>query len=445
MKVSIAGTGYVGLVSGACLAARGHEVVCIDVDPQKVARINQGTSPIHENGLDELLRANLGQRLSATTDLRQAVLGSELTLIAVGTPFNGREIDLTYIREVARQVGAALRDKPGYHVVVVKSTVVPGTTDGVVRPILEEASGRKAGRDFGVGMNPEFLTEGEAVGDFMEPDRIVLGGIDAPSIAAQERLYAGFGGVPVIRCNNATAEMIKYASNSLLATMISFSNEIAGLCTALGGVDIVDVMRGVHASRYLTVTTADGAQHRPGIVSFLEAGCGFGGSCLPKDVSALAAQGARAGQPMPLLESVLAVNRGQPARMLALLRRHYPELRDRQVAVLGLSFRPDTNDMRESPAIPIVRELIAAGARVRGYDPVATEEARKVFSGEPIEFAASLGAAVRGADAVLLVTRWKEFDALPDLLATARPQPLVVDGRRVLDKQRFARYEGIGL
>lgn len=445
MKVSIAGTGYVGLVSGACLAEKGHEVTCIDVDPAKVALINQGVSPIFENGLDELLRRNLGSRLSATTDLKRAVQDSELSLIAVGTPFNGREIDLTYIREVARQIGEALRDKPGYHVVVVKSTVVPGTTDQVVLPILEQASGRKAGRDFGVGMNPEFLTEGEAVGDFMHPDRIVIGGIDAASLDAQDRLYAGFSGVPVIRTNNGTAEMIKYASNSLLATMISFSNEIGNLCAQLGGIDVVDVMRGVHASRYLTVTTPDGARHRPGIVSFLEAGCGFGGSCLPKDVSALSAQGAQAGSPMPLLGAVLAVNQQQPARMIGLLKKHFPALRGRRIAVLGLAFRPDTNDMRESPAIPIVRALLGEGAAITAYDPAAMDEARKHFKGEPIRFAASLDAAVRDAEAVVLVTRWEEFRGLPQALRAAGRSPLVVDGRRLLEKADLPRYEGIGL
>ena len=445
MKVSIVGTGYVGLVSGACLAEKGHEVICVDVDQAKVDRINQGISPIYENGLDELLRRNLGQRLSASTDLQRAVHDTELSLIAVGTPFDGAQIDLKFIREVARQIGAALRTKTGYHVVVVKSTVVPGTTDSVVLPILESASGKKAGKDFGVGMNPEFLTEGEAVGDFMNPDRIVIGGMDAATLAAQARLYAGFAGVPVIRTNNGTAEMIKYTANSLLATMISFSNEIANLCTAVGGIDIVDVMRGVHSSRYLTITGPDGAVHRPGIVSFLEAGCGFGGSCLPKDVSALAAQGERAGSPMPLLGAVLAVNKQQPARMLDLLKKHFPALKGVRVAILGLAFRPDTNDMRESPAIPIVRALLAEGADLRAYDPVAMDEAHHVFKGEAIRYAPSLAAAVQDVDAVLLIPRWEEFRALPELLGANAHPPLVVDGRRLLEKQRFARYEGIGL
>ena len=223
MKVSIIGTGYVGLVSGACLADRGHHVVCVDLDPAKVALIQNATAPIHEDGLPELLARTCGTSLFATTDLRTAVLESDLTLIAVGTPYSGEHIDLTQIRSAATAVGTALRDKVGYHVVVVKSTVVPGTTRTVVAPLLEEASGKTAGIDFGVGMNPEFLSEGIAVADFMNPDRIVVGGLDARSQDAIAALYESFPGVDILRTTTDTAEMTKYAANGLLATLISFS------------------------------------------------------------------------------------------------------------------------------------------------------------------------------------------------------------------------------
>ncbi len=290
MRVSIIGTGYVGLVTGACLAEKGHQVTCVDIDQRRVDALNRAESPIFEAGLDELLRAHVGGRLRATTDLTQAVLDSELTLVAVGTPFDGREIDLTAVSGATRQVGEALKLKASYHVVVIKSTVVPGTTDGHVLPILEDASGKKAGAGFGVAMNPEFLSEGEAVRDFLFPDRIVLGGIDERSIDALARLYEPFDDVPRIRTNTRTAEMIKYASNALLATLISFSNELANLGAALGGIDSVDVMRGVHLSQYFRGRNADGL---PPITSFLAAGCGYGGSCLPKDVSALVAHAAQ--------------------------------------------------------------------------------------------------------------------------------------------------------
>ena len=242
MKVSVMGTGYVGLVSGVCLADKGHEVVCVDVDETKIEKINNGISPIYEVGLEDLLKKNVGSGLKATTDMRSSVINSDLSLIAVGTPFDGELIDLTYIKTVSRQIGEALKEKDGYHIVVVKSTVIPGTTEDVVLPILEEASGKKAGVDFGVGMNPEFLREGEAIDDFMHPDRIVLGGIDDRTHAVLEELYAPFKGVDLLRTNNSTAEMIKYTSNSLLATMISFSNEIGNLCASIGGIDAIDVV-----------------------------------------------------------------------------------------------------------------------------------------------------------------------------------------------------------
>jgi UDPglucose 6-dehydrogenase len=445
MRVSIIGTGYVGLVSGACLADNGHHIVCVDVDCAKVERIHRGESPIHEEGLDDLLRRHVGRNLRATTDLRDAVLGTELTLVAVGTPLDGERIDLRFVREVTQQIGAVLRDKDAYHVVVVKSTVVPGTTDAVVRPLLEEASGKQAGRDFGVGMNPEFLTEGVAVRDFQYPDRIVLGGIDQRTIARLEELYAAFPKVPWVRTNNKTAEMIKYASNSVLATLISFSNEIAGLCTALGGVDVADVMRGVHMAQYFTTRLPDGRTITAPITSFLEAGCGFGGSCLPKDVAALATQGRDAGASMRLLPAVLEINRAQPRRMLELLGRHFPSLSGIRVTVLGLSFKPDTDDVRESPALPIVRMLLEAGAEVSAYDPVAAETAAQVLPADRVHFAPSLEQAVAGAQAVLLVTRWGEFHALHELVEAMPVPPVIVDGRRGLDKTRFARYEGIGV
>ncbi len=456
MEVSIIGAGYVGLVTAACLAEKGHRVVCVDVNPERVDAINRGVAPIHEAGLDDLLRRHAGRGLRASTDLRRAVLDTQLTLIAVGTPFDGRRIDLSYVEQAARQIGAALRDKPARprHVVVMKSTVVPGTTDDVVRPILEEASGRRAGADFGLGANPEFLTEGVAVRDFMQPDRIVIGGTDEATLCALEDLYAPFAGVPLIRTNNKTAEMIKYTSNALLATMISFSNEIGNLCAALGGVDVADVMRGVHSSHYLSLSPAPPGGQRitapiaAPIAAFLEAGCGFGGSCLPKDVKALIAHGQQAGQDMPLLGAVMKVNEQQHRQVIALLKKHFPSLQGVRIAVLGLAFKPDTDDMRESPAVPIIRELLAMGARVSAYDPAANREARRIF-GDQIRVVDRLGEvfanADANADAVVLVTRWEEFRQVPELLARAGLQPVFVDGRRMLDRREIPNYEGIGL
>lgn len=441
MRVSIIGTGYVGLVTGACLAEKGHNITCVDINADRVAALNRAEAPIYEAGLEELLRKHVGKGLNATTDLTAAVLDTDLTLIAVGTPFNGNEIDLTAVLGATSQIGAALKQKSSYHLVVIKSTVVPGATDQQVMPALEKSSGKRAGADFGVGMNPEFLSEGEAVNDFLFPDRIVLGGIDSRSIDVLETLYQPFAAeVPRLRTNTRTAEMIKYASNSLLAALVSFSNELANLGSALGNIDTVEVMKGVHLSQYFRSRNAEGL---PPITSFLQAGCGFGGSCLPKDVSALVVHGQKAGTSMRLLESVLRINELQPKQTVKLLRRHWAQLEGVRVTVLGLSFKPETSDVRESPAFPILRELLNLGAIVKAFDPVALQEARKAFPEPRVKYCDSLEDALADAQAVIVVTPWKQFLEVPALLANK--QVVFVDGRRAFDKQTITKYEGIGL
>ena len=444
MKISIVGTGYVGLVGAVGFAENGHDVVCVDIDAAKVDAINAGLSPIHEEGLDDLLRSNIGTNLRASTNLEDAVRNSELSLIAVGTPLDGDKIDLSCIREVSRQIGEVLAGKDDYHVVVVKSTVVPGTTDNVVLPILEKAAGKKAGQDFGVGMNPEFLREGVAVSDFMNPDRIVLGGIDDQTRDVVAKAYKAFTGTEIVRTSNKTAELIKYTANSLLATMISFSNEIANLCTAVGGVDVVDVMRGVHLDKRLTPLNGEGHRVWPGFVSYLESGCGFGGSCFPKDVKALISHGESLGEPMLLLKSVIDINDSQPGKVVELLDKHFPSLDGARIAVLGLAFKPGTDDMRESPAINIMYELIARNADLSAFDPVAREEAEMIFGGNRIRYGETVGETIEGAEAVVILTRWDLFETLPDLLSGKDDPPLVIDARRMLDASSTSRYDGIG-
>ena len=443
MQISIVGCGYVGLVSGVCFAEKGHAVVCVDIDQAKVDCINRGEPPIHEAGLQELLRRNLKHAFRATTDLREAVLNTELTVIAVGTPFAGDEIDLRFIKEAAVQIGHVLKEKSAYHVVLVKSTVVPGTTDDVVTPLLERASGKKAGQDFGVGMNPEFLREGDAVLDFLSPDRIVLGAMDDRTAELLEDLYRPFQGVDKLRTNPRTAETIKYAANSLLATMISFSNEIGNLCAAIGDVDVVEVMRGVHLDKRLSPILPDGQRIEPKFLTYLEAGCGFGGSCFPKDLKALISFGRRAGHSMRLLQAVVDVNHSQPQQMLALLGRHFQSLRDVRITVLGLAFKPGTDDMRESPAIPIINELVRQKADVTAYDPIIKQG--DFNDAAAIRYTDNLAQAIAHAQAILLLTRSPEFKDLPRVLSELSEPPIVIDGRRLLAPTSVTRYEGIGL
>ena len=442
MRISIVGTGYVGLVTGACLAEHGHDVTCIDVDRTKVEAINQRRAPIHENDLPQLLERNVPARLRATTDLAAAVRDSEITFIAVGTPASEGRIDLGFVTAASEEIGRALAAKSVYHTVVVKSTVIPGTTDGVVRSALERSSGKTAGRDFGLGMNPEFLTEGQAVADFMNPDRIVVGGIDERSRQAIASVYHGFEHAPRILTNTRTAEMIKYASNSVLATLISFSNEIGRLCSAIGDVDVADVMKGVHAAAYFTTRDKSGATTKAAITSFLEAGCGFGGSCLPKDVTALVAQGRNSGLGMPLLGSVLEINKTQPQELLRLVRKHIADLNGVRVTVLGLAFKPDTDDLRESPAFPILRSLRESGARITAYDPIARPANHPDLAG--VTLARSLEEAIGEAQVIVHVTRWPEFEQTGALLRKLGRDTLVVDGRRNLRPTDFQQYEGVG-
>ncbi len=445
MKVSVIGAGYVGLVSGVCLAEKGHKILCVDVDHEKVNKINSGIPPIYERGLEELLKKNSRTNIQATTDLYKAVIETDISLIAVGTPFDGDKIDLTHVETVSRQIGKALKDKAAYHTVVVKSTVVPGTTDEVVLPLLENASDKKAGIHFGLGMNPEFLREGEAVQDFMFPDRIVLGAIDRKTFGVLDELYSPFGAVDKLRTNNKTAEMIKYTSNSLLATMISFSNEIANLCAAIGDIDVVDVMKGVHMDKRLSPIMPNGERITPSFTTYIEAGCGFGGSCFPKDVMALIAYGKRVGRPMCLLDAVMQINAEQPKQILLQLKKHFPSLKGIHIAILGLAFKPGTDDMRESPAIPIVRDLLLQEARIKAYDPVAKHEAQKLFDNPNIIFCDNISQTIRDVDVILLLTRWEEFKGIPELLCYLNQPPLVIDGRRMLDKRSIIRYDGIGL
>lgn len=446
MRVSMIGTGYVGIVSGTCLAEKGIYITCVDKDKEKVKKINNCIPPIFENGLNDLLEKNIiNKHLFADTNLKKAVIESEISIIAVGTPFDGEKIDLSQIRKSAEEIGAALKEKNAYHVIIVKSTVTPGTTDEVVLPILEKYSGKKAGIDFGVGMNPEFLREGCAVNDFMSPDRIIIGGIDNKTINKILELYKVFSGTDILTTNNKTAEMIKYTANSLLATLISFANEIANICTITQNVDIKEVMSGVHLDKRLNPILPGNNRVNPDFLKYLEAGCGFGGSCFPKDIKALISYSEEQGENPKLLKSVIEINQKQPYKLIQLLNKHYKSFKNLHVAILGLAFKPDTDDIRESPAIPVAKLLLKEGAYIKAYDPVAKEEAKKILGNDNIEYTESLEETLLGVDAVILVTRWDQFKNLNRLISNEKCQPLIIDGRRILNKNDYKKYEGIGL
>jgi len=445
MQVSMIGAGHVGLVSGLCLAELGHRVVCVDIDGPKVAGLNRGLCPIHEKGVQELLHKHLNRSFHVTMDLDRAVKESEIIIIAVDTPCRDGRIDLRSLQAVCCQIGDVLKSRNGFRTVAVRSTVVPGTTENVVRPALESRSSKRAGVEFTLTVNPEFLREGSAVHDFLNPDRIIMGAFDERGLEVLERLYRPFRNTERIRTSPRTAEMIKYASSGLLATLISFSNEMSNLCESLGGIDAREVMAGVCLDRRWSPVLDDGSRLVPPITEYLEAGCGFGGSCLPKDVKALISHGRESGCRMRLLEAVLFVNERQPQRMIRVLENHFPRVEELTIAVLGLSFKPGTDDVRESPAVTIILELLRRGATVNAYDPVAAQSARRLLGDRGIVYCETIEAALDRVHAVMLVTRWDEFTRLPDLLANREVQPLVIDGRRMISRDSVLRYEGTGL
>lgn len=420
MKISVIGAGYVGIVTGIGFAELGNEVIFVDIDGKKVNTINSGKAPIFEKGLDELMQENRN-KYKATKDYN-SIADTDITFICVGTPSKeDGSIDLTFVKSAAAEIGKALKTKKGFHVVVVKSTVVPGTTENVVRPIIEKESCKEAFKDFGLAMNPEFLREGNAVHDFFNPDRIVIGVKDKKTKEMLETLYKPFS-CPKLITDIKTAEMIKYASNAFLATKISFANEIGNICKKLG-IDAYEVFKGV------------GLDHRIN-PAFFRAGIGFGGSCFPKDIKALIAKAEELGMNPKILKAVIEVNEEQPMKMIELLKKHIPDLKGRRIGILGLAFKPDTDDIRESRAIPIVQKLIEEEAKIIAYDPKAMDNFSKIFP--HINYANSAEEVIDKSDAVLITTEWKEFKEL------CYKGKIVIDGRRIEKAMNEAKiYEGV--
>jgi len=438
MKITVVGTGYVGLVSGACLADMGNDVMCLDVDAAKIALLRQGGIPIYEPGLEDLVRRNVqAGRLHFTDDVAQSVAFGDVQFIAVGTPpGEDGSADLKYVLAAAQNIARHMTSRK---LIVDKSTVPVGTADKVRAVVAKELAERGVDLPFTVASNPEFLKEGAAINDFMSPDRVIVGADDDYTISVMRRIYEPFQRTHdrLMVMDVRSAELTKYAANAMLATRISFMNEMANLAEVLGA-DVEQVRRGI------------GADPRIGY-HFLYPGAGYGGSCFPKDVQALVNTASERGLPMRVIEAAEAANHAQKFRLSEkLVERFGEDLRGRKIALWGLSFKPNTDDMREAPSLTVIAELTRRGAEVRAYDPVAMHEAGRVLAGhQGVSFASDMYDALDGADALLIATEWKvfrapDFDRVKALLKT----PLIIDGRNLYTPADVRglgfEYSGIG-
>lgn len=429
MKIAVVGTGYVGLVTGACFAEVGIEVICVDIDKEKIDKLKQGIIPIYEPGLDKIVKSNFEKgRLSFSTDLVPNLPGCEVVFSAVGTPPDeDGSADLSYVLEVARQVGRNMQD---YLLIVTKSTVPVGTAAKVKDAISRELAQRGVDILFDIASNPEFLKEGDAVNDFLKPDRIVVGTESARAREIMERLYKPFteNGHPVIFMDVPSAEMTKYAANAMLATRISFMNDLANLCERLGA-DINLVREGIGSDRRIGK-------------KFINAGIGYGGSCFPKDVKALIRTAAENQYELKILRAVEEVNDRQKSVMFDKIQKYFDgNLKGKTIAMWGLAFKPETDDMREAPSLVMIEKLLGAGCSIQAYDPVAFEEAERKL-GNTIQIHHDPYEALEGADCLLIITEWKEF-SIPkfDVIREKLSAPAIFDGRNIYDKDEL---KGLG-
>lgn len=436
--ISFFGLGYVGIVTAACFASRGYEVLAFDVDKSKVDSINRAKAPIYEPKLDELIEKSVKNgNLKGVYDPSQAVLNSNITFITVGTPSKeDGSIDLKYVDSASKMIGEALKLKNDWHLVVLRSTVIPGTTNNMVKKNIEEISKKECEKEFGLCYNPEFLKEGSAVDDTFNPDRIVIGG-DEKSVKQLLNLYEEFYNPlpPLVLTNAENAELIKYANNAFLAMKVSFINMISWICQKLPDGDVDVIAKGI------------GLDKRIGPL-FLKAGPGWGGSCWPKDLRALIKFSEKLDIKLPLVNATIEVNEKQPLIMIDLAKEDLKSLKNKTIAILGLSFKPNTDDIREAVSIKIIKKLLEEGANVKVYDPKAMDNMRKIFE-DKIVYSKSAIECIKDSDCAMLVTEWDEFKNLTpeDFLMNMR-NPLLIDGRRIYDRKDFSKklkYKAIGL
>jgi UDPglucose 6-dehydrogenase/GDP-mannose 6-dehydrogenase len=439
MKLTVVGTGYVGLVSALGFASKGHKVYCVDTNPKIIDSLKRGIPHIYEKGLADYLSAYLHAGLFIPTmDLNSSLDDSDIAIIAVGTPSKNGRINLRYIRAVSRQIGLYLKDSKKFLSIIIKSTVIPGTTDTFVKGIIEKVSFKKIG-EFGLGMNPEFLREGNAVEDFLNSDRIVLGYEDDRTKNLLEELYRPLD-IKKVFVNTRTAEMIKYVNNALLAVLISASNEMANIAYEISGIDFNDVLEGIRYDKRWSPFVLNNRVF-PEILNYIRPGIGFGGSCFPKDLEALCTVAQEHGIKPKILQSVLDVNSKQPKRVLSILKYSLGSLRKKKILVLGLAFKPETDDVRESKGIAVIKDLLSHHCIVYAHDPKALENAKAVLKDKNIVYVEVWKDYLYKVDAVIITTNWQEYSSLFACNVVKPFDAVFIDTRRMFqDAQTFEKY-----
>ena len=439
-KISFVGMGFVGLCTATCFATKGFKTIISTKNLEKIKKAKKGIAPFYEPQLEELLeKAIRAKSLKPVVGRKEAILETDISFITVGTPPQpDGSVNLRFVEETSKEIGEALKEKENEHLIVVKSTVPPGTTENLVKTKIEKQSGKTCGRHFLLCFNPEFLREGNAIHDTLHPDYIVIGEHDKKSGDILEQVYKQFYDIntpPIIRTNMPTAELIKYANNTFLATKIGFINTFANICEKIPGADIQKIAEAI------------GKDHRID-PNFLRAGLGYGGSCFPKDLKAIIAHSKKLGYNPTLIQAAEKANQDQVRFTIQKVKRELKTLKNKRIAILGLSFKPDTDDMREARSTKIMNQLLKEGAKIIAYDPVAIPNAKKIFE-EQISYASSPTECLKDADCAILITEWKEFQKLkPEDFTQNMREPILIDGRRIYKSEKFSeklRYVAIGL
>jgi len=439
-KISFLGMGYVGLCTAVCFANKGFKTTVSTKDPEKIKTVKKGIPPFYEPQLEESLKKAIKTKnLTAVIGRKQAILETDISFITVGTPSQpDGSVDLRFVEEASKEIGEALKEKKGDHLIIVKSTVPPGTTENLVKNNTEKQSGKKCGKHFQLCFNPEFLREGNAIYDTLHPDYIVIGEYNKKSGDTLEQVYKQFYGKntpPIVRTNLPTAELVKYANNTFLATKISFINTFANVCEKIPGADVTKIAEAI------------GKDHRINPY-FLNAGLGWGGSCFPKDLKAFIAYSKKLGYNPILVQTSSKANQDQIKFTMQKVKNELKTVKGKKIAILGLAFKPDTDDMREARSIKIIDQLLKQGATVTAYDPMATSNARKILKGK-VGYASSVIKCLKNADCAILVTEWEEFKKLePEDFTQNMRKPILIDGRRIYNPEKFSkklRYIAIGL